>query len=171
MNKLAVLGFLFAFSACVARAQNTPVGDVAVGYSFLQVVSGSVVGNASGGSGSVAWNANSWLGFVGDFALYHSAAVGGGVDAGTYTFGPRFSYRRWHRVTPFAQALFGGVRYANNGTAFGAGGGVDLALDQAGRFALRPQVEYFGFGANGGVTNTVRLSLGFVFRLGTKKGI
>ena len=32
-----------------------------------------------------------------------------GGSAYTYVFGPRLSYRRYERITPFAQALFGGV--------------------------------------------------------------
>jgi hypothetical protein len=93
----------------------------------------------------VAVSVNNWLGVADDFALYHSAPVGSGLAAGTYTFGPRFSYRYWHRFTPFGEALLGGVRYSTNGLAFGSGGGAEIQLDSAGWFALRPQVDYFGF--------------------------
>ena len=137
------------------------------GYSFIKVVKGSSL-TAEGGSGSVALNFNNWLGAVSDFALYHSSVIGSGLAVRTYTFGPRFSYRHWRRITPFTQVLFGGVRYADNGFVFAAGRGSDVALDHAGRFALRPQAEYFGFRANGATTNTVRLSIGIVLRLGRK---
>lgn len=151
----------------VARAQETPVVDIAGGYSVVEVVKGfSQTGY--GGSGSVAVNVNQWLGAVGDFGLYHASPFGPGVDAGTYTFGPRFSYRHWGRVTPFGQILLGGVRYSGNGIVFGSGGGADIALDSGGRFALRPQVEYFGFRANGGNTGTVRVGVGIVIRIGKK---
>lgn len=90
------------------------------------------------------------------------------MDAGTYTFGPRVSYRHWGRFTPFSQVLLGGVRYANNAFAFGAGGGADIGLDSGGRFALRPQVEYFGFRANGSTTSTVRFGVGLVLRIGKR---
>lgn len=94
--------------------------------------------------------------------------VGPGLAAGTYTFGPRFSYRRWGRITPFTQVLLGGVRYADNGFVFGSGGGADIALDHAGRFALRPQVEYLGFRADGANYHTVRVCVGLVFHIGRK---
>jgi hypothetical protein len=81
---------------------------------------------------------------------------------------PAFSCRHWGRFTPFAQVLLGGVRYAANGLAFGSGGGAEIGFDSGGRFALRPQVEYFGFRANGSTTNTVRVSVGMVLRIGKK---
>ena len=167
MRDLMMAALAFAMVGSVARAQDTPVADIAAGYSVIQEVQGSGI-TANGGSSSVALNVNSWLGAVGDFALYHAAPIAPGLAAGTYTFGPRFSYRRWSRFTPFAQVLLGGVRYSNNGFTFGAGGGADITLDASGRFALRQQVEYFGFRANGGTTNTIRISAGIVFRIGKK---
>jgi hypothetical protein len=167
MKRLMMAALALTVLATVARAQDTPVAEVAAGYSMIEVVKGFSV-TAYGGSGSVALNINHWLGAVGDFGLYHASPFGPGVDAGTYTFGPRVSYRHWGKFTPFAQALLGGVRYANNGFVFGAGGGADIGLGRGGRFALRPQVEYFGFRANGSTTNTVRVSVGMVFRIGKK---
>ena len=165
--RVAVLSLMAACASRSGAAQDTPVADVAANYSHLAVVNGSGA-TADGGGGSGTLNLNHWFGAVGDFALYHSSLVGPGLSAGTYTFGPRFSYRHWHRLTPFAQALFGGVRYANNGLAFGAGGGADIALDPSERFAVRPQVEYFGFRANGSVINTVRVSFSLVLRIGRR---
>ena len=167
MKNLMMAALALAILATVARAQDTPVADIAGGYSLIQVVKG-VSATAYGGSGSVAANVNNWLGAVGDFALYHASPFGPGVDAGTYTFGPRVSYRHWGRFTPFSQVLLGGVRYANNAFAFGAGGGADIGLDSGGRFALRPQVEYFGFRANGSTTSTVRFGVGLVLRIGKR---
>jgi hypothetical protein len=166
MKRLMMSVLALALWATVARAQDPPLADVAVGYSVIEVAKGFSL-TANGGSGSVALNVNNWLGGVGDFGLYASP-LGSGLAAGTYTFGPRFSYRRRDRFTPFTQVLLGGVRYANNGFAFGAGGGADFGLDRGGKFALRPQVEYFGFRANGSTTNTVRVCVGIVFRIGKK---
>ena len=166
MKRIMLAVLAFANFAAAANAQRTPAADLAGGYSVIQVVKGSTV-TAYGGSGSVALNFNDWFGGVGDFGLYHSL-IGSGLAAGTYTFGPRFSYRHWGRFAPFTQALFGGVRYANNGLAFGVGVGADIGLDRAGKFALRPQAEYFGFRANSNTTNTVRVELGFVFRIGKR---
>jgi len=167
MEKLMMAAAALMLVATAVRAQETPVADVAGGYSIIEVVKGfSTTGY--GGSGSAALNVNNWLGVVGDVGLYHASPFGPGVDAGTYTFGPRVSYRHWGRVTPFAQVLLGGVRYSANAFVFDAGGGVDIGLDRGGRFALRPQVEYFGFRTNGATTDTVRLGVGLVVRIGRK---
>jgi hypothetical protein len=167
MKNLMMAVLALTLLAADARAQDAPVADVAVGYSAIQVVKGFSV-TAYGGSGSAALNINHWLGAVGDVGLYHASPFAPGLAAGTYTFGPRVSYRHWGRFTPFAQVLLGGVRYADNGFAFAAGGGTDIGLDNGERFALRPQVEYFGFRANGSTTGTVRFCIGLVFRIGKK---
>jgi hypothetical protein len=164
MNKFMWATLVFSLFAAVAAAQETPKADLAVGYSLLQEIHG-LSRTVQGGGAAVALNLNNWAGAVGDFTLYYDAQ---GLAAGAYTFGPRFSYRHWERITPFAQVLLGGVRYSQNGFAFGTGGGADFALDNAGRFALRPQLEYFGFHANGSTTNTIRFSMAFVFRFGRK---
>ena len=54
-----------------ARAQDTPVADVAVGYGLIEVPQGFTF-MMHGGSGSVALNVNDWLGIVGDFGVYHA---------------------------------------------------------------------------------------------------
>lgn len=156
------------------QAQGVPVADVAAGYSVIEVVKGYSL-TANGGSGAVAFNANNWLGVVGDFGVYH--ATPNDLTAGTYTFGPRFTYRMQERFHPFAQVLLGGAHTSTPATGFtattnafaiGAGGGADFGLDAGGRFALRPQVEYFGFRANGNTTGTIRISMGIVFGMGKK---
>jgi hypothetical protein len=142
MKKRMMAALGLTLLATVARAQDTPAADVAVGYSALRVVNGLT---AHGGGGSVALNASRWLGAVGDFALYHAGPIGPGVAAGTYTFGPRFSYCHWDKFTPFAQVLVGGVCYANNGFILGAGGGTDIGLNRGGKFALRPRWNILAF--------------------------
>jgi hypothetical protein len=131
----------------------------------------------NGGSGAVAFNINHWLGVVGDFGVYDGSLGIPGLIGETYTFGPRFSYRKSDRVVPFAQAVIGGGHAnstnggflgANNAFAFGGGAGGDLRLDRAGRFALRGQMELLNFRANGNNTGAVRLSAGIVYRLGKK---
>ena len=170
---LAVLALSVLVS--VAHAQDTPVADLAVGYGFIEVPQGFTF-MMHGGNGAVAVNANNWLGFVGDFGAYH-AHPGVSLTTETYTFGPRFSYRALDRFTPFAQLLLGGQHAsavttgftnASNALAIGVGAGFDVALDRRGRFALRPQIEYFGFHAKGTTTTTARLSIGIVFRIGKK---
>jgi len=175
MKRLVLTAFFVSLLAVVSRAQDTPKAEVAAGYSVIYVVKGFTF-FMHGGSGSVALNANSWLGLVGDFGAYH-ANPGVSLTTETYTFGPRFSYRRWDRLTPFAKVLVGGLHAsalttgftnASNALAFGAGGGADLGLDSGRRFALRPELEYFGFRANGNTTSNARFSVGIVFRIGRR---
>jgi len=166
---------VFAGLACGRiQAQGVPEADIAAGYSVIEVVKGYTL-MANGGSSAVAWNVNQWLGVVGDFGVYHASPSD--LTAGTYTVGPRFTYRWRERFHPFAQVLLGGAHAstpasgftaATNAFAIGAGGGADFGLDSGGRFALRPQVEYVGFRANGNTTGTVRISIGIVFRFGNK---
>jgi hypothetical protein len=175
VKKLLLAALAFALLPFPSRAQDTPKADVAAGYSFLWIGQGFTF-FMNGGSGSVALNVNNWLGAVGDFGAYH-ASPGVSLTAETYTFGPRFSHRKWGRLVPFAQVLVGGQHAsavttgftnASNAFAFGAGAGADFGLDRRGRFALRPQLEYFGFRANGNTTGTVRFSVGIVFRIGKR---
>jgi hypothetical protein len=168
---------LFVGLACGRiQAQNTPVADISAGYSFFYVLKGFTLAT-NGGGGSVAFNANSWLGLVGDFGVYQAAPSSHtGLTVATYALGPRLSYRKWDRIIPFGQLLLGGGHASEiaggftgtNSFVFGAGGGADIGLDSAGKFALRPQLDYFGFRANGSTTNNVRVSIGIAFRIGHK---
>jgi hypothetical protein len=137
---------------------------------LIEVVKGSSQ-TANGANGSIALNFNSWLGAAGDLGIYSASPS---LVAITYTGGPRLSYRRWNRLTPFAQVLFGGVHAsssasnytgATNAHPLGAGGGADFVLDRSERFVLRSQLEYFGFGTIGSKTDTVRLGVGIGFRI------
>ena len=174
MMKSILMALAFLLLAAVAHAQNTTVADVAAGYSGFYVVKGFTF-YANGGSGSVALNASNWLGLVGDFGAYRAPSGVNNLTAETYTFGPRFSYRHLDRLVPFAQLLVGGLHSsvvtsaftnASNSFAFAAGTGVDLGLDSGGRFAFRPQLDYFGVRAKGSTLSNVRFSAGIVFRIG-----
>lgn len=171
-----VAAFVVLVLAAVSYAQEIPAADVSVAYSLLFVAKGFTL-TMNGGSGAVVVNINHWLGAVGDFGVYDGSLGIPGLIGETYTFGPRFSYHRWNRLIPFAQAVIGGGHAnstnggflgANNALAFGGGGGGDLGLDHAGRFALRGQMELLEFRTRPGSTGTVRLSAGIVFRLGKK---
>jgi outer membrane immunogenic protein len=163
--------------ATVSHAQGTPSAEVAVGYSHLQIIKGLTIA-MDGGGGSAAFNANDWFGVVADLGVYRNEPCCVDLTATTYTFGPRFSYRKSDRVVPFAQALFGGSNFSapfgglsgsgGNHFTFGLGGGLDVALRKSGKVALRPQGDYFGMRVNGSVLSNVRLSLAIVFRIGKK---
>jgi hypothetical protein len=151
-----------------------PRFELFLGYSYLRAVPAPAVGNRlvwlNGGSASVAFNVNRYLGLVGDFGAYTNSQLNftGGytstvnvdnpsVAVLTYLFGPRLSFRNYDRITPFVQVLFGGV-HANQVTlsdctfscillpsqdsfAMTAGGGLDLKVHR--HFAIRIiQAEY-----------------------------
>jgi len=176
-----LLAFL-SFTAAASFAQDVPKLDVFVGYSYVRdnpSTSGVPSFNLHGGSASVAYNANNWLSGVADFGGYHANNIlGSGVDGtiSTYLFGPRISYRKHERITPFAQALFGvahatgsgfGVSGSDNAFAASFGGGVDVKLFH--RLSWRPaQVEYLltrfpETTSSRETQNNLRVSTGVVF--------
>lgn len=182
--KLKAVVCLLAFISftAVAFAQDTAKVDIFAGYSYVRdnpSTSGVSSFNLHGGSASVAYNANHWLSAVADFGGYHANNIlGSGIDGtiSTYLFGPRVSYRKFERVTPFAQTLFGvahaggsgfGVSSTSNAFAATFGGGVDVKLSH--HFSFRPaQVEYLltrfpEATSNRETQNNLRVSTGFVF--------
>lgn len=161
--------------ATVSYAQNTPAADVAVAYSPLYILKGYTIW-MNGGSGSLAYNVNNWFGVAGDFGVYHGYPAES-LTGETYTFGPRVTYRKLDRLTPFAEALFGGSHFSassggitggGNEFAFSVGGGGDIALGASQRFALRLQGDYFGIRSSGSTTPAMRLSVGIVYHIGRK---
>jgi hypothetical protein len=151
----------------------TPRAEWFVGYSYLRAVPAPADGNRlvwlNGGSTSIAFNVNRYLGLVGDFGGFADSQVllsgtGGGLpktpsSSGAvlfYLFGPRLSFRNYDRVTPFAQVLFGDfhathvtllsplgaqVLPVENSFAMTAGGGLDVRIHH--HIALRIiQAEY-----------------------------
>jgi outer membrane protein OmpA-like peptidoglycan-associated protein len=176
-----------------------------MGYSYLRAVPSLTAGNRlmwlNGGSTSIAFNLNRYLGLVGDFGGYNEtrillttgnppSAIGPAqaVTAGTvftYLGGPRLSFRKFDRVTPFAQVLFGGIRASQeaickscapllpveNAFAMTAGGGLDIRVHH--HLAIRiVQAEYLmtrfedlDTGTNA-LQNDIRLSTGIVLRFG-----
>ncbi len=182
--------------------------ELFLGYSHFQGVPALKTGNRmvglNGGSTTVAFNLNRYLGLVADFGGYGDtqlrltgaegapprvAAASGA--AYTYLSGPRFSYRKYNRITPFAQVLFGGI-HATEVTLFGctgslctplptqnsfaiaAGGGFDIGVFR--RVSIRAiQAEYImtRFGEltpKMSITqNDLRLSSGLVLHFGSSK--
>jgi outer membrane protein OmpA-like peptidoglycan-associated protein/opacity protein-like surface antigen len=106
-----------------------------LGYSFwraLPTAFSNRMAYLHGGSTSVAYNLNRYVGLVADFGGYDNSRVtlftpttsdtfDSNGSAYTYLFGPRFSYRAYERFTPFAQALFGGT-HASSVTISGCTG-------------------------------------------------
>ena len=179
VSLLAVL----LLSAVSAYAQeNAPKADVFAGYSYVQAnpgVTGVDSFHLHGGNASAGYNITSWLGGVADFGGYTNGNILNTHTSGTfstYLFGPRVSYRRYSRITPFGQVLFGAAHA--NAAAFGTSntqnafamtaGGVDYKLLD--HFAIRPfQAEYLMTRFREGTLgtrdqNNFRVSTGFVVR-------
>jgi opacity protein-like surface antigen len=174
MRKMTFLLGVILLAAISSSAQDLPTAEVSASYSFLRFGLSNGI-NQNGASVSVAGNLNRWLGIAGDFGGYHKSQAGVTFNTYTYLGGPRFSYRKADRVTPFAQFLVGGAHGAlsgfggsgsGNAFAYSAGGGMDLALTK--HVALRPQIDYIGMHFSGGNINTARASVGIVFRFGNR---
>jgi outer membrane protein OmpA-like peptidoglycan-associated protein/opacity protein-like surface antigen len=180
----------------------TPKAELFVGYSYLRAVPAPSDGNRlvwlNGGSTSIAYNFTRHLGLVGDFGGFDDSQLlltGTGTTPNssgtvyTYLFGPRYSFRNSTRLTPFVQALFGGIHAsdvtlssgcmgagctplpAENSFAWTGGGGLDFNLRR--HLAIRIiQAEYlmtrFQDYSTGTTSsqNDMRLSSGIVFRFG-----
>jgi len=177
---------VFLSPALSLQAQNTvnpairsieyPKVELFLGYTHFGTVSNdTVLGNRmvglNGGSASVAFNLNRYIGLVADVGGYDDSQLqltGTGANeplvvnssgtAYTFLFGPRFSFRNASRFTPFAQVLVGGVHAsdvtisgctgtpctplpAQTALAMTAGGGLDIRLTR--HFSIRAvQAEY-----------------------------
>ncbi len=183
-----VVALALSEAAPPAKGQDQPSKlEVYGGYYYARFnVNANVPGiapsatyNGNGGGGQLEYNANRWLGLVGDLSGFYATSSGSGAFAGaafTYLFGPRVNFRRG-KVTPFAQALFGGVWTTDgiaqstgpeNNFAMTAGGGIDFKVSQ--HVSIRPiQAEYFMTKIPDGLNNrqdNLRLGAGIVIRLG-----
>jgi len=175
MNKLVWLAVALSLASAIALAEDAPVADVAVDYSHLQVLKGYTI-SMNGGSGSFAYNFKNWFGLAADIGGYHGYPAQS-LTGDTFTFGPRFTYRRFAHLQPFAQGLFGGSHFnASSGgitgggmqLAFAGGVGVDIVPHRGGKFAVRLQRDYFGVRSGGSNTVCDRLSAGIAFRFGRR---
>lgn len=187
MRKLLASVLLILGPAVPSFAQKTPRVEVAVGYTGVRT--NEPPGNcgcfvANGASASVAYNFNQWIGIVGNFGGVHTGnASSTGLDLTllSYLFGPRVSYRKNEKVTPFGQFLLGGAHGSgtlNSGRSGGSssanafamtlGGGLDVKVNR--RFAVRAfQLEYFRTefpNAVNGRQNIFRFGAGVLMRLG-----
>jgi len=177
-----------------AMAQETPTAEFFGGYSYFHRESGD---NLNGWNASIAANLNKWFGLVADFSGHYdssssrfqisqpgfpliSTSSETTTRLHTFMMGPRFSYRKNEKITPFAHILLGAARLHNgfdatfsgghtsfsfNSTRFSGavGGGLDVRLSKL--LALRVvQAEYVfqDFGSSN--HNHARVSVGLVFR-------
>ncbi len=180
---VCLLAFASLF-AVAAQAQERQTVDIFAGYSYVRANPATTGFNSfslNGGNASVAYNVNGWLSGVADFGGYTNSNILGSGASGTlstYLFGPRVSYRRFSRVTPFGEVLFGvahtGANFLNttnsqNAFAMTVGGGLDYRVSS--HFSVRAaKVDYLLTRFNElNTTNTqsqnnLRVSTGIVFR-------
>ena len=189
MKPSSAIFFLLALLPCARPlvAQDQPAKLEAYGgyyYARFNVNASAVGGapsetfNGNGGGVQVEYNANNWLGVVGDMAGYGATATTNGALVGggfTYLLGPRLNLRRG-KITPFAQTLFGGIwttdgighSASENNFAMTAGGGIDIKVSR--HVSVRPvQAEYFMTKIADGLNNrqnNLRLGGGIVVRFG-----
>lgn len=158
MGRALTLSLLFLLCASVAKAQGTPAYEAFVGPSYSREdITNLKFINGVGWHASVDGTANSWLSAVFDFSGYYSSPkvnvglpVSIPVNTSTYLylFGPRFTYRKHEKFTPFAEGLLGVANFrftapsvgltnaiSANGFAAAFGGGVDYNVTS--RFAIR----------------------------------
>ena len=185
---VAVLGFA-CVSAGAADAQQapslTPQFEVSGTYSYIRANAANSGGgyNLNGGSASFAYNFSDRLAVVADGGIYRFGGLPAGLDSTMYTylFGPRYTFRRVSRVTPFAEVLLGdgrlnasagGISAGENGFSMAIGGGLDWPLRR--RFSIRLiEAEYLltrfdRVTGTSATQNDVRISAGLVFRFGSK---
>jgi opacity protein-like surface antigen len=167
---VGLLVVLLCFSTA-AMAQDTPKGEFSAGFSYVRINPGSSLPgvNLSGWYASLAGNVNDWFGVVGEFSGHYGKPANLGTDAHTYLFGPRISYRKNEKLTPFVHVLMGAARAgAGPGTgttafAMAMGGGVDARVTDG--IAIRAvQFDYVMTRFFEQAQHNIRLSAGITFR-------
>jgi opacity protein-like surface antigen len=183
MRKFLLLISVMCLLPLAAQAQETPKVEVFGGYSYLRSYAGGESAGANGWNASVTVKAKKWLGLVSDFSGYYNSydvrdagvnlRISGHVHS--FLFGPRVSVRAG-KATPFAHALFGGAHdsarwsggaFRDNAFGMALGGGLDLKVTD--RVAVRVvQADYYMTRIADATQNSLRVSTGLVFRLGSR---
>jgi opacity protein-like surface antigen len=165
-----------------AAAQELRRFEIGVDYNFVRANAGpdmcGCFNMKEGGDAWLGWHFTDHLSFVGQGAAQHATKINGTTASLTLVSamaGARVDFHRTHRVTPFAQALFGiahgtglltpdpntGLSSSANKFAFQVGGGVSLALTRA--FSVRGGADYFYTSFENGVNqrqNNLRVFAG-----------
>jgi len=113
--KSLVLSLVLVLTTCaIGAAQDTPKAEVFLGFTYSRFNSATNVPSfsANGGGGQFVVNFGKWFGAVADVGSVHNGNIGGyhlDTTMTNFMFGPRIPIRISHRVTPYFQALWGGV--------------------------------------------------------------
>jgi len=193
MRKLAAIAFAFLFFSVGARAQTDSKGNISFGYSYLKTTlspTGATApsissSNLNGWNTSFEYKPFHWLGAVGEFGGNYGnervvpfcevipicpSPLNANASLHAFLFGPRVSVSLG-KVTPFAQALFGGAHTNATGTGFSLsdtsfsnaiGGGADFRLTRTMGWRVQGdllQTRFFNTSQN-----NFRFSTGLVVR-------
>jgi opacity protein-like surface antigen len=193
MRKLTAASFAFLFFSVGARAQSDSKGNIAFGFSYARATlapTGATVpsvstSNLNGWNTSFEYKPLPWLGAVADFSGNYGtervvpfcevipicpSPFNANVNVHTFLFGPRASVSLG-KVTPFAQALFGGAHTNATSTGFSLsdtsfatalGGGADFHLTKT--MGWRVQGDFLQTRFFGTSQNNFRFSTGLVVR-------
>ena len=187
--QLAIAIFLMAAPAFEARGQTAASGETArleVTLAYSAMRSNGSTGACAcfwmqGGKAEFSAAFGESFSLVGELASEHASDINSAhedLDLVSFMFGPRYSYRRYRRITPFAQALIGGVHGFNayfpnplpptnsaEGIALSAGGGLNMATSR--RFSIRlVQMDYLQTHLPNNLVNrenSLRVGAGIVF--------
>jgi hypothetical protein len=183
----ALLLLTFCAAPTLKAQQDLPWFELYGGYDYVRFnVNADVSGhppfqvfNANGGGGQFVFDADNWLGILGDVGGYwatNGTAYGRGAVI-PYLVGPRANLRRG-KIIPFAQVLLGGAATSSGIETIGwqthfamsTGGGIDVRVSR--HVSIRPvQAEYFMTKIPDGLNNrqdNFRFSTGVSFLLGRR---
>lgn len=175
MRRLIWLLTVVLFCCAGVQAQETPGWELTGGYSNLWVHSGGTSFRLNGGKATLTENVNSWFGGRAEVSAFRGAEAGLNVTAYTLTYGPVFTFRRWDRLVPFADAQIGAI-HGSQGylgisqdafkLALAGGGGADVVINR--QIAIRVQADYLLTRFLGLNQNNLGTSVGLVYRFGHK---
>lgn len=196
LTRILLAATLLMLVSLPTSAQNYPSVELSGGFSYLHAQGG---GNLYGWDASVANNFNRWFGLAGEFSGHYGSndafatpiavpvpfppatfSISNRSNVYTFLFGPRFSYRKDKRLTPFGHVLAGFARsgfsvnvsappfsshISSSSTAFAMalGGGVDVRLNTSLGFRLI-QADYLLTHFGGANQNNARITTGLVYR-------
>jgi opacity protein-like surface antigen len=184
MRKFLLIVCLLALPVMPSMAQDKPPRyEVFGGYGNIRPEGGQA--NLNGWHASVAANMNNWFGVAMELSgqygtqtlsvtnsLGQITQVKAHADFHSLGFGPRFTYRKNERLSPFAHVLFGLARgnwkrpaiVAGEETSFGlaVGGGMDTKLTNHLAFRLI-QAEYVRTHFSVKAEKSLRIATGLLF--------
>jgi opacity protein-like surface antigen len=120
-KKITLIGLVLLFAFTAAAQDTTPQMEAFLGYTFTRMNSATNVPafRANGGSGQFVYDFNKWISAVADLGAVHNGNIHNihlDTTMANFLVGPRVPVRRWSRVTPYFQILFGEV-YASTSAA------------------------------------------------------